>query len=133
MPNDCVIWPGSRYKTGYGQCWRNGKTHHAHRIAWESAHGPIPKGLCVLHRCDNRPCVNIDHLFLGTRTDNHLDKVSKGRMLIGMALPQTKLTPEDISNIRASGLTQEALAKRYGVNQGHISKIKNNLRRNYSA
>ena len=62
---------------------RRGETAYAHRMAWELEHGPIPGDLWVLHRCDNPPCVRLDHLFLGTHADNMADKVAKGRQARG--------------------------------------------------
>ena len=75
----CEEWPGAVSGVGYGQRWAQGRVVSAHRFAWEEAHGPIPEGLCVLHHCDNRRCIRVDHLFLGTRADNSLDMVRKGR------------------------------------------------------
>lgn len=65
--------------TGYG-CFSIGYEHvYAHRFSWMLARGPIPDGLCVLHHCDNRPCVRPDHLFLGDRAANNADMHAKGR------------------------------------------------------
>ena len=66
-------------QAGYGQKQIGSKVQYAHRIAWQLNEGPIPKGLCVLHRCDNRRCVRPSHLFLGTKKDNAIDAISKGR------------------------------------------------------
>lgn len=71
----CILWAGTRNPDGYGKRGDN----YAHRLAWEAAFGPIPPGLCVLHRCDVRPCVNPEHLFLGTKGDNARDREAKGR------------------------------------------------------
>src|SRR5713101_4375739 len=78
----CWIWTGSRTGTsGYGKCSvGNGKEVSAHRRSWELENGEIPKGLWVLHHCDNKICVNPSHLFLGTRSDNMKDAVKKGRV-----------------------------------------------------
>lgn len=74
----CMLWTGSTTR-GYGLIWSNGEQHYAHRIAWEMRRGPIPAGLCCLHRCDQSLCVSVDHLFLGTLQDNNVDMAKKGR------------------------------------------------------
>ena len=74
----CWDWQGA-ICVGYGTIGNKYKYRGAHRYSWELSNGPIPKGLCVLHKCDNRRCVNPDHLFLGTKGDNNRDRVKKGR------------------------------------------------------
>lgn len=76
---DCWTWQGSRDRKGYGRVSVNQRPVLAHRFSWTLSHGPIPDGLCVLHKCDNPPCVNPEHLFLGTIADNNRDMVAKGR------------------------------------------------------
>ena len=80
---DCWPWIGSRQVNGYGHVRSQNRSLYAHRVAWTLANGPIPPGLWVLHRCDNPPCVNPSHLFLGTARDNTLDSIAKGRWAIG--------------------------------------------------
>lgn len=75
----CLLWEGYRNRDGYGQVRNSGKIWLAHRYAWTQARGVIPPGLLVLHRCDTPSCVNVDHLFLGTHTDNMRDMASKSR------------------------------------------------------
>ena len=76
----CVEWPRGRSRSGYGQLRSEDRTPWlAHRLAWTLTNGPIPDGLLVCHRCDNPPCVNPEHLFLGTHVDNMRDMVQKGR------------------------------------------------------
>jgi hypothetical protein len=78
-PDACWPWQGGRKVKGYGRLMRDYKDLQSHRVAWEETFGPIPDGLQVLHHCDNPPCCNPAHLFLGTPGDNVRDMVAKGR------------------------------------------------------
>ncbi len=124
----CWLWRGLRARR-YGSIRGHGPDYvkrPAHRVAWELAYGSIPGGLFVLHRCDNPVCVNPAHLFLGTHQDNMRDRQMKQRHAYGERSPMAKLTLEQIQDIRrrhAAGETQTALAREYGVRQGHVSRI----------
>src|SRR5712692_7724477 len=76
-PSGCWLWKGCLSR-GYGQVQIDSKQMASHRFAWEDIMGPVPEGLWVLHKCDVRNCVNPQHLFLGTNSDNVKDAVSKG-------------------------------------------------------
>jgi hypothetical protein len=127
----CIEWTGTRNR-GYGYIRRDGKTIRAHRLAYELKHGPIPKGLYVCHRCDNRSCCNTDHHFLGTNADNMADMVSKGRSnkLKGEEHGRAKLTEADVAEILrrlAAGEFQRVIAAAFGISRAAISKIKAGL------
>lgn len=77
--SDCIEWDRSRNSKNYGQRRIRGKLRLVHRLAWEEEFGPIPDGICVLHKCDNPPCFNVEHLFLGTVAENQKDMANKGR------------------------------------------------------
>ena len=74
---ECIEYTKFRDKRGYGRRWWQGKMHFAHRVAWMQANGPIPEGMFVCHHCDNPPCINPEHLFLGTRQANMDDLKAK--------------------------------------------------------
>jgi hypothetical protein len=89
-------------------------------------HGPIPDGLFVCHHCDNRQCVNPEHLFLGTSADNMQDAAVKGRTLQGERHPQARFTNQDVREMRrlyAAGLSQGQIAKQFDTTQAEIQAI----------
>lgn len=130
----CLEWPGARQArgVGYGSIMvTTGKTALTHRVAYEVARGPIPDGLWVLHRCDNKACVNVEHLFLGTHQDNMADMASKGRArparFRGNDCPWSRISAADAAIIRhlaQSGANHRRLAVLYGVTHGMVSRIK---------
>lgn len=107
----CREWLASKHRNGYGQFSTGNKKLLAHRAAWFVEHGEWPEGV-VMHACDNPACVNISHLSLGTRKDNHQDAARKGRLA-------HRLTTEQVAEIkrryRAGGVTMKQLAEDYGV------------------
>lgn len=133
---DCWTWIGFKSTRGYGQITTNKVPEGAHRVSWKIHHGPIPDGLFVLHKCDNPPCVNPSHLFVGTPRENMLDKVRKGRQnregcvnknpRRGSSNPSAKLLEGDVSRIRAmikDRVPQREIAESFGVSRDTIYKI----------
>lgn len=128
--NTCWIWKGSM-RNGYGQMNIGGHTRKTHRVAYTLVHGIIPDGMCVLHSCDNRACVNPSHLFLGDYADNAHDMVEKGRCsngnYRGELASHARLTWKDVREIRQDYVpgivTHKMLASKYGVTTGAISSI----------
>lgn len=124
----CHVWQGHVDRAGYGRIMINRKNRRCHRVAWEMKKGPIPPGKWILHRCDNPPCCNPDHLFLGTQTDNMVDMWAKGRhpTTVGESNGRTPLTAEQailIKSARRDKASREQLAKQYGVSWFTIQNI----------
>lgn len=118
-PDECWEWQSGKSHKGYGHARFEEQTVVAHRVAWILTHGHIPDGLHVLHKCDNPPCVNPNHLFLGTNADNVADKVAKKRQSRGTSNGIAKLTEEQVTEARRrfaeGGISMAALARKYGV------------------
>ncbi len=131
--NGCINWTGSLSELGYGMIviWRfkrKAKSTVAHRLSWRLQRGIIPDGLKCCHHCDNRKCVNVDHLFLGTQADNIHDMMRKNRngQLKGSENGRSKLTENEVLEIRQlyeDGFLWKDLGPAYGVSSGLIGHI----------
>lgn len=119
----CWLWTGSTMSVGYGR-WGRSK-EGAHRVAWRLWRSD-PGDLFVCHRCDNRACVNPDHLFLGSLQDNHADMVSKRRHTLHERHPQARITKLDATEARrllACGKSQREVAVMFGLTPSAIGRI----------
>ncbi len=135
-PNSgCWLWTAAVNDKGYGTIGAGPacRVHAAHRVSWELTHGPIPKGMNVLHKCDVRCCVNPNHLFLGTQADNVSDMARKGRHGLsaksGRMPPWTRLTEVDRQEIINANGRHGAIAKRFRVTRGYVSNLKREAKR----
>lgn len=120
----CWLWQLALKSDGYGIATLNQKYIRAHRLSWQLFYGEIPKGKCILHRCDVRHCVNPDHLFIGTAQENSRDMIEKGRSARGESHSQAKLSTREVIDILESTDSHRVLAKRYNVSYGNIGNIK---------
>lgn len=127
----CWLWTAATNENGYGvmrpEGKRSGPTVKAHRIS-VALDGRDPEGVCVLHHCDNPPCVNPAHLMLGTMADNTQDMLAKLRGLAGERNGHAKLTDGEASEIRGRRLAGEArkvLAAEFGVSGATVTRIAN--------
>lgn len=123
---ECWLWQGAIGNHGYGYFGSGGTSHLAHRVSYLIHYGELPDDLCVLHRCDVRQCVNPAHLFLGDRTENAIDKVSKGRQTRGSDFSHSKLTEPDVKAIRAlhaEGQGYRRIARRFNVTRETVRDI----------
>jgi len=126
----CWIWSGdTKSRGGYGRVFIDGGMVMAHRFSWMAYNGEIPPGSIVCHRCDTPPCVNPEHLFLGSHKDNANDREAKGRgnQVKHETHGRAKLDNAQVEEIRAwlhAGEPQSFIARQYGVSQQTISAIK---------
>lgn len=122
----CLLWDRS-IRGGYGVVSIKNKNHFAHRLAWSLINGPIPNGMRVCHKCDNPPCFNPLHLFLGTDADNAHDRDRKNRVQHGPRHYSSKLTENQVLVIRAKYQKGtygfKKLASEFGVSSASVRKI----------
>jgi hypothetical protein len=138
ITDDCIEWDGFLNEKRYGitsvidpgRIRKDGKQRYKleriHRLAWIEANGPILDGLCVLHKCDNPPCFNIEHLFLGTKADNNLDMRTKGRGSRGDTHGMRKLSTEQVIDMRrrhAAGARSSELAGLFDVTYSAVRLV----------
>ena len=139
-PNKCMEWLGARLTNGYGVVSLGRRKHRqlAHRRIFELwTDEKLPAGMYVCHRCDNPPCINPDHLFLGTPSDNSRDAREKGRASSPPhptrdSHPEAKLTSEQVAALVAEkegGTPAKVLAAKYGVSLGHVYNLHYQARR----
>lgn len=127
--DSCWLWIYYRDRNGYGMANFNRVNYISHRLAWQLTYGDIPDGLLVCHRCDNPPCCNPKHLFLGTQKDNMQDMSKKGRNADkrGEKSPVAKLTQKQVDEIRerfaTGGVTKAQLSREYSVGQTTIHYV----------
>lgn len=125
--NECWTWSGFRNKKGYGQFKVGPAPRMAHRVSWVLHFGEIPEDLLVCHKCDNPPCVNPSHLFLGTEKDNQEDMSRKERSPRGEKQGSSVLKENDVIKIKSllnNGLGPSEIAKMMNLNRRTVSSIK---------
>lgn len=136
--DECWNWTGAKNYLGYGRMSIPGEIQmKSHRVSWELRYGQIPYGMNVLHKCDNPPCCNPLHLFLGSLKDNTRDAMRKGRLKappvhVGERHPQATITDAELPVIKSSNKTLKALALEYAVSVGTIWRIRKGVVRNHA-
>lgn len=133
-PDSCWEWTGARMASGYGRVWTGVHAGFSHRVAYELGIGESPGSLMVCHRCDNPPCCNPDHLFLGTRADNNRDARDKniGRAKFGPDNHRARIPTATVDLIRtrvAAGERQKDVASSLGLNKSYVSRVVRGQRR----
>jgi len=130
QPGECWRWRGTKNPKGYSnqiEIAGRGEQRRAHVWAYVLLLGDVPEGQCVCHNCDNRECVNPLHMFLGSRSENHADMVSKGRHACGEKNGAARLAKVVALQIREryerGGVTQKQLAEEFGISRAQVSNI----------
>ncbi len=118
---DCEIFTGGTMGRGYGTAAICGKSARVHRAVYEYRNGEIPEGMMVCHSCDNRKCVKIDHLFLGTAKDNSRDMTEKRRQF---SILKESDVPEIRVMLSSGNYTQAEIGEIYGVGRAAIAHLK---------
>lgn len=117
----CWTWPLVLDRDGYAKVRRSGRDKRMHRLVLELLLGRSLDGLLVLHKCDNRACVNPEHLYAGTSADNTRDMVQRGRQARGLRVGTARLAPENVRWLRwaraYSGATYKVLGRAFGIGQ----------------
>lgn len=126
-PEECWEWTAYRNKLGYGCFGVDGSSVLAHRYGFELANGPFDPELCVLHRCDNPPCQNPAHFFLGDRVANNADRHQKGRSAKGERMGAHVVLTEDavraMNRLYRSGVSIPDIAREFGVKKGTVASV----------
>lgn len=128
IATECWEWIGNRHSSGYGTLMLDGRIVRAHRLSYEVFSGESAKGRMVCHECDNPPCINPRHLWLGSHQENIDDASQKFRMHFGESHGLAKLTDEKVREIRNSKEKGVDLAKKFGVSSSCISTVKSGRR-----
>lgn len=124
-PNACWEWKNNcSHPFGYARFGHSGKVELAHRFSYNIHNPPLKKGECVLHQCDNPKCVNPAHLKAGSRKDNANERVLRDRGTKGSSVPTSKLTEQQVLEIRSSKLPVSKLASLYNCSESNIYLIK---------
>lgn len=122
--DECWLWLGGISGNGYGAVCENRRVLLAHRVQYTISIGPIPGGMLVLHSCDNRACVNPNHLRLGTHKENMRDRRVRSRTAIGSRTGNNKLIEEEVKEILTSSESNVVLAAKYGVHHKSIARLR---------
>lgn len=120
--NGCLEWQGAIATNGYGQTKWNRVYFSAHKFSWTLHRGKVPDGMLVLHKCDNKRCVDPDHLYIGTVKQNTADAIARGQIKTGTAHPMSKLTEAQLAEARAAVEPIKVLAAKFGVHNATIYK-----------